>query len=70
MLEIPSFRQDLLGNNTVFTLSVILEFSPPMIPAMPISFSASVKMRRWEAMRWKRWGCGIPYSNMRLLPTV
>ena len=37
------------SNNTVATLSVILEFSPPMIPAIPISFSASQIIRTSES---------------------
>ena len=33
------------SNSTVFTSSVIMEFSPPMMPATPISFSASQIIR-------------------------
>ena len=33
------------SNTMVLTLSVILEFSPPMMPAMPTSFSPSLIIR-------------------------
>ena len=37
------------SNTMVCTLSVIFEFSPPMIPAMPTSFSPSFIMRMVES---------------------
>ena len=43
-----------LSNTIVFTSSVILEFSPPMMPAMPTSFSPSLIIRT-RLSRWRSW---------------
>ena len=42
------------SKSTVFTLSVIMEFSPPMMPAMPTDFSASqiISMRSSSSCSW------------------